>query len=550
MVAGSSASTVSEPALDVDEIQGNVLGGFNTDYQLVWTFACAETAALRAALLAILPDISSLREVEGRRRQRRAEMRATGREAAPSRELRACIGISFAGLERLQGDAAEFKDPVFKRGLNLEAARHLGDPQEPGHRGNALAWRVGGGGPAPDAILILGCDHRKPIDERRAELEALFARLGVRTLTCDLGANPATFSTEAYVWPSGIEHFGFKDGIAQPAVRGRLEDGTFLAPRTLAEPSEPSEIAYALPGKALIWPGAFVVGYPVQNQALPALSSPAWPLGPSGIAPLWARNGSFLVFRRLAQDVPLFNLFLARECARNNQDPAATPLTPETLGALIVGRWRSGAPLMRSPEHDSPSLGHASGANDAFAYESPIPVSDGFPAPPSDPSGIVCPFSAHVRKVNPRDATTDKGGPADTLHRRILRRGIPYGEPLPIGATADSKNGERGLLFLAFMTSIGDQFELVANDWMNSPINPAPVATGFDMLLGQNPQDGRIRTASIPREGVTFTVSNAGSSSPDWVFPTGGGYFFTPSLSALRMLAEPPPVPPPLEPPA
>jgi hypothetical protein len=135
--------------------------------------------------------------------------------------------------------------------------------------------------------------------------------------------------------------------------------------------------------------------------------------------------------------------------------------------------------------------------------------------------------------------TSDLANPADTLHRRMLRRGIPYGAPLPIGATSDPENADRGLLFLAFMTSIRDQFELPASDWMNDDKNPGPAAVGVDMLVGQGKGPGRARGATIPHDGATFSVSNAGASAPDWVYPTGGGYFFAPSLSAIRMLGDP-----------
>jgi Dyp-type peroxidase family len=539
VVAGNSKAS-SEPLLEIDEIQGNILAGFNTDYQLVWTFAAQSVAGLRDLLRALAPDVTSLRAIDGRRRSRREERRRTLREPAASPEVRTCIGLTFAALSKVAPDASQFKDIGFVEGLSAERSALLGDPQDEGLRGAPSGWLVGGAGPSPDGVLIVACDLSEPLDQRADRITELFHRLDIRTLTRDLGANPSVFSTVDYAWPSGIEHFGFKDGIAQPGVRGRLDADTFLTDRTLPEPNDPTQLAYSSPGKPLVWPGTFVFGYPLQNSSFPPLAVPAVPLGPTGTAPTWARNGSFLVFRRLAQDVPLFNTFLEREVARINGLTGSKLLTEE-LGAAVVGRWRSGAPVIRAPLQDDPRLGGTTGANDAFAYQTTLQPNDGFAVPIADPVGAICPFSAHIRKVDPRDRTTDKGLPADTLNRRILRRGIPYGKPLRVGATADPTGEERGLLFVAFMASITGQFELLVNDWMNGQTNPSGQTTGFDMLVGQNPAagEGRARSASLPHGGAWLQVSNQGLPATDWVFPTGGGYFFAPSLSAIRMLGSP-----------
>jgi hypothetical protein len=97
---------------------------------------------------------------------------------------------------------------------------------------------------------------------------------------------------------------------------------------------------------------------------------------------------------------------------------------------------------------------------------------------------------------------------------------------------------ERGLLFVAFIRSIGDQFGVLVNDRMNSTVNPAQQAVGFDVLVGQKGA-GRRRRATLPHGQTVLQVSNEGLPNTDWVFPTCGGYFFAPSLSALRLLEAP-----------
>jgi len=149
--------------------------------------------------------------------------------------------------------------------------------------------------------------------------------------------------------------------------------------------------------------------------------------------------------------------------------------------------------------------------------------------------GFVCPVPSHIRKVNPRDRESNKGDEFDTLTRRILRRGIPFGPPLPAppGGQLPADDGvERGLHFLCYQTSIVEQFEELQIDWANSTDNPKP--HGHDLIIGQT-ADGR-------REVQLLTAGNSGTLQTDRTFVTmtGGGYFFAPAISAIaEVLAAP-----------
>jgi hypothetical protein len=93
------------------------------------------------------------------------------------------------------------------------------------------------------------------------------------------------------------------------------------------------------------------------------------------------------------------------------------------------------------------------------------------------------------------------------------------------------------LLFLSFQTSLFDQFEFLAATWMNTPDKPQNDAgDGHDLLVGQNPADDRrIRTATLltHRGGSITSHEITTDTGRQWVFATGGGYFFAPSLTAL-----------------
>ena len=72
----------------------------------------------------------------------------------------------------------------------------------------------------------------------------------------------------------------------------------------------------------------------------------------------WSTEGSFAVFRWLFQEVPEFNDFLIKNPLP--KDGNEKPLTPaegsDLLGARMVGRWKSGAPIDVTPFKDDPVL--------------------------------------------------------------------------------------------------------------------------------------------------------------------------------------------------
>jgi Dyp-type peroxidase family len=268
-----------------------------------------------------------------------------------------------------------------------------------------------------------------------------------------------------------------------------------------------------------------VFGYPAQNPNDPVRAGV-----PVDAGPAWADDGSFLVFRRLNQDYAAFWAFLADEATRLG-------MTPEAVGALVVGRWRSGAPVIRTarsrpagPGRDDPDLGRDREASNDFDF-SGAPARGHAYENGQDPLGLACPASAHIRKVNPRAGYTDQGGQEDTLTRLILRRGIPFG-PLFV----DAPRQERGLHFLCYQTSIVDQFEFLTRVWSNSPV--APRGGGIDLAVGQHEDPSR--TAFLARPGGARATVPVTAGLP-FVVATGGEYLFAPSKDGLRHIAGPAP---------
>jgi deferrochelatase/peroxidase EfeB len=185
---------------------------------------------------------------------------------------------------------------------------------------------------------------------------------------------------------------------------------------------------------------------------------------------------------------------------------------------------------------------HSERANNDFEYG--LPDDGEGRKVPRDPDGLKCPFSAHIRKAYPRDETVAGDldpyrdlrpertlNERDTQTHRLLRRGIPYGPSSH--STPDKPEDDaidRGLLFMAYMTSITDQFEFVSNQWLNDADFKRP-ATGVDPILGHvgdTDERGTINTV-LPYEANTVEIG-----LETWVTTTGGEYFFAPSITALR----------------
>ena len=545
----------NEPILNVNNIQGNILGGFNKDYQALLFLEIENPNAFKQWLELQIDFIATASEVIAFNRLFKSSRKRRGREGT-AKATWVNIAFSFEGLKKLTNDADSFTDKSFKAGLAAKAPE-LNDPVD--ENGKPIGWFVGGpDNGKTDVIFIIASDERADLLEEVSRiLESVVAFTDGKGNAKSSGARITFFEEGANLPPplSGHEHFGNLDGISQPGIRGRVSNN----PKDLLTPRQNSENPnQGKPGQDLLWPGEFVFGYEGQDNDAKTLEDSKGEVVSAGLH--WANDGSYLVFRRLRQDVYKFHKFL-------NDTAADLDTDPRKVSAKLIGRWPSGAPTVRTPEKDAPSLGDNDDANNDFEFNGDDPPENHFfkndVVPPSaDATGLRCPFIAHTRKTYPRnDKTPGGGGPGPeeidrsevtTQTHRLLRRGIPYGPvspSTPNNPQQDPNFVDRGLHFLAYQTSIEDQFEFVTKLWVNNPDFSEPAATnhkidgklplGHDPIIGQSennkPNGDRTRKFFIHLEDDQDKPQTKELTAPeDWVIPTGGGYFFAPSISALK----------------
>jgi Dyp-type peroxidase family len=500
-------ATGDEPILQTDDIQGSILPGFAKDIQTLLGFRIGQPGPARRWLVDIASShlTSSEKVARYRDRNRRRYVRDEGsRPDDPDQLAVWCnLGLSHDGLGALGllTDDDDFFDEAFRAGL-AQRSGLLGDPADSGSPWHPGRWVVGGPGNPVHVLVIVAGDTRELVEDAARRLTTAAESHGLQRCWQETAGVPELRSRE---------HFGFADGISQPGVRGRFahDPGRPVTRRRLQQQPDHDGPELAAPGVPLVWPGSFVFGYAAQHPT--NLTAPGETSVPG---PSWCpANGSFLVFRRLRQDVAAFNAFLKRAARKHKLDA-------EQLGALVVGRWRNGAPLARYADAGAAAGGDTDSFNDFDFMNEKAP----------DPLGLRCPNAAHIRKANPRATHTERGGMEDTLTRRILRRGLPYGKLLRGGVVQDD-GVDRGLHFLCYQTSISDQFEFLMRAWFGSPVFPA--GGGFDLLVGQ--RGGRPRSCLLPTP--SGDIMEIELRRP-LVVPTGGEYFFVPPISALRGLAD------------
>ncbi|KAK0516663.1 hypothetical protein JMJ35_001266 [Cladonia borealis] len=470
-------SSSSLPPLDLKNVQGDILtGGLPKKTETFYFFQIepAYVRDFRTQLTQLLPLITTTAEVLNEQIPKITQSKKDAAEQGKAPRILEMSGVNIAFTHKgliLMGITDEIGDSAFDAGM-LAGAAALGDKGTTSASGEFIPnWVPAFKHDIHGVILITG-DRHETVDRKLAQIENIFC----------VGAHNAliheVYRTVGDVRPGkekGHEHFGFMDGISNPAVQDVTTN--------------------PFPGQETIPQGIVLLG---REGDAPTIGTPPKPV----TRPPWALDGSFLTFRYLFQLVPEFNSFLEHNPIPEVPD---RELGSELLGARLVGRWKSGAPIDITPTQDDPDLG-------GTQIETTT-------------SALLFPATRLIKT----DALSRRTSNA-TTSRRIVRAGIAFGPEV----TDVEKNGTlygRGLLFAAYQSNLVNGFQFLQQSWANNTSFPPKKGTpGFDPIIGQAPDGGpRTMSGTNPNNQTTELYL-----PQEWVVPKGGEYFFSPSIPALK----------------
>ena len=485
------------------DIQGFVTSGFgHLRHTAYLCFEITDVSAGRKWLAGIVRRVTT----------------AKGWRSAPEgskRKPEATVNLAFTwnGLAALGvSDAALCSFPrAFREGMAdpARAASVLGDIGDSAPD----RWLFGGPANTPiHAVLILHALTEQQLEDLVADL---------RDPTGGAIEIEAA-SQRGYRREDNKEHFGFRDGIAQPRIAGIkgqlapniLPTGNFI----LGYPDHYKFVAQG-PGRSRCRRPRRHLAPLSRTRTFRAETSATW----DATAPMSSFGNSNRMWR-----------VSGTSCWRRRSGPGM-PANSASPGSLRIswGRWPSGAPLVLRPHNDDSSLA----THDEFSYAQ------------LDPNGVRCPFGSHIRRTNPRDVIRPSGTEQSTNMsnaHRILRHGSIFGPPLFDLSTLDGLGDEdslpfgeprddgrsRGLHFLCINAGIERQFELIQQQWVNNPAFNGLVANQ-DPLIGENRRD-------TPQPSRMTIEGNGGWRTepvPRFVKTVGGAYLFMPGMRTLRFLA-------------
>ena len=278
-----------------------------------------------------------------------------------------------------------------------------------------------------------------------------------------------------------VVHFGLLDGISQPRIKGvehrRRETGE---------------------GDSL--PGDFLLGHPNSR-------------GGSYIGELpeeLAQNGSYSAFLVVDQDVQEFEerATWAVDPPMHLSDTEKATLYSEKL----LGRKADGCP-MHTKEGKS--------LNDFDFWATPSDDD-------ADQRGQVCPFGAHIRRMNPRRGVV-VGVPAG---RRIIRRGMPFGPRFDSGRPDDAP---RGLVGHFFCGDLEDQYEFLQKVWGTGDVSAPGLAGTRDPFAGSRSGNTPFRFTWSPDGSAPTTYT---LTVPPLVSTRFAAYLFMPGRQGLQWIAK------------
>jgi deferrochelatase/peroxidase EfeB len=465
------------------------------------------------------------------------------------------IAFTAAGLRKLGLDIGHDDGTI--RGFPLEflegiagsenRSRRLGDIEA-----NAPEkWDWGIGEKEPHVLIILLAEKGR-IGSYESAIRATVELCGFSAL-CPLRTTDM----------EGVEPFGFVDGTSQPS----FDWNGVRVPGTAADRDYTNEIAL----------GELLLGYRneygllTERPLVPADDKDAHLLPTAseghGRRDL-GRNGTYLVYRQLSQDVRGFWTWVKREAER-------VGTSPDKFAETMVGRRLDGCPLQDFIVREIPGIDPDRASQNGFTFD-------------TDPHGLSCPIGAHIRRANPRtgDLPGGRQGPLDTLlamlglsgrprrgetsatlpwpqnhpvwpggraeddaiasarFHRLLRRGREYGRKITREEALDpaTPDPKAGLHFICLNANIARQFEFVQGAWIASATFGA-LSGEQDPLLGNREPFPKPPISPVPQRTDRFSRPGAeppcrhSTGLPRFVTVRGGAYFFLPGLRALKWIA-------------
>ncbi len=451
--------------LNETDIQGFVLRGYNLPFAR-YLFLHFEGAARARALIGRL-----LHQVTTGQRWDHGKPQSTLNIAFTHRGL---VALDLP-LTTLLSFPVEFQQGMKKR------AAILGDTGLNSPQRWEYVWRE----ERVHAWVAINGQSAEAVDARCAALRAVFEEVGgVREIASQ---DAAAIVSDGKA--SNKEHFGYTDGFGNPDYLG-VERST-----------QPGQGKLTADGSwASLATGELLLGYADEAGELPIAPIPH----------ILAWNGTFMVYRKLHQNVATFRKYLDEQAARYGGGK-------EKLAAKFIGRWRDGTPVELSPDAPDASIVSDPKRNVNFTYG-------------ADAEGTRCPIGAHVRRVHPRDAFGFNGRLIN--RRRITRRGLPYGRPVGEDEPA-SDSEDRGIIFMALNANLSRQFDLIPHPWIEYVTDPDQ-GNDKDPLMGNHGSHGKfVAQGDATPTNPPYICSHL----PNFVELRGGDYFFVPSITALGMIS-------------
>jgi Dyp-type peroxidase family len=427
-----------------------------------------------------------------------------------------CINIAFTskGLQQLTGSKdliskeAGF-DLAFIEGMDTDHRKRilgdydLNDPKnwKWGHRSDDQTH----------GILMVFATNEIALNEMYEKNYKDLSPIGART----------KYIIKSSRLPDNKEHFGFKDGVSQPVMRG---------------------FNFHSRNDNYVNPGEFILGHENEYEKLPV--SPSINKNEIG------KNGSYMVVREIEQDVQNFWKTIC-----NLHESNGDKSKPIKTASEMLGRWPNGIPLVfaetqeeaeklyqeKSKELREHKVSKKEGLDERYNMTSFL---NDFNYYKEDPQGLKCPLGAHIRRANPKDSSNeDKKEPNKFSNRhRMIRRGRPYGKPLAesmkiediIKAIDKVDNESRGLTFICFNSDIKRQFEFVQQTWLNN-IKFLGLYSEVDPIAGVKGKaekivDNKFTEPACPVRSKYYDL-------PSFIKIKGGSYFFLPGIQAIKFLA-------------